>query len=91
MTDNTSRRLRARVGRAPRALCALAAVLGFAVAVRSAPVIITENNSTRAIAVDAVSRMRDPFSTVAPGLVGTDRRARVVFFVLNLDLLAGEP
>jgi uncharacterized protein (DUF1800 family) len=91
MANTILPRLRARTVRAPRAFFALVAVLVSAVAARSAPVIITENNSTRAIAVDAVSRMRDPFSTSSPGLVGSDRRARVVFFVLNLDLLAGEP
>ena len=82
MTDNTLRSF--------RALFALLVVLGMAGVARSAPVIITENTSTRAIAVDSVSKLRDPFSVNSPGQVGTDHRTRVTFFVLNLDLLAGE-
>jgi uncharacterized protein (DUF1800 family) len=90
MTDNSFRRSLARICRAPRAIFALVVVLAAAGVTRSAPVIITENSSTRAIAVDSVSKMRDPFSINSPGQVGSDRRTRVVFFVLNLDLLAGE-
>lgn len=55
------------------------------------PVIVTDANSTRAVAVDATSRMRDPFPVNTVGFIaGADARTRVLFFVLNLDLLAGE-
>ncbi|MDT7541600.1 MAG: hypothetical protein QOE33_1504 [Acidobacteriota bacterium] len=73
-----------------RPLVALAFVLTFVAAARSAPIIITDNNSTRAVAVDALTKMRDPFQITAPGQLNADHRTRVVFFVLNLDLLAGE-
>ncbi len=79
-----ARSLAARAARVFALLCCAAA------AATAAPVIITENNSTRAIAVDAVTRLRDPFSITSPGFVGTDSRTRVQFFVLNLELLAGE-
>jgi uncharacterized protein (DUF1800 family) len=73
-----------------RAARAFALVCCAAVAASAAPVIITEHNSTRAIAVDALTRLRDPFSVTSPGFVGTDNRTRVQFFVMNLELLAGE-
>ncbi|HJR06519.1 MAG TPA: DUF1800 domain-containing protein [Pyrinomonadaceae bacterium] len=55
------------------------------------PVIVTEATSTRAVAIDAVTKLRDPFPLTTPGFTaGADTRTRVMFFVLNLDLLAGE-
>lgn len=89
MTDQSPRRTRARFVRPSRAAAAL--VVFFAASTTySAPVVLTEPNSTRAIAVDSVAKMRDPFAINSHGLVGSDRRTRVIFFVLNLDLLAGE-
>jgi uncharacterized protein (DUF1800 family) len=54
------------------------------------PVILTESNSTRAIALEAVTLRREPFSLVMPVPFSPDTRNRIVFFVTNLDLLAGE-
>ncbi|HYX40482.1 MAG TPA: hypothetical protein VE821_02230, partial [Pyrinomonadaceae bacterium] len=55
------------------------------------PVIITDANSTRAIALEPLSRMRDPFPVATVSFVsGADTRTRVLFFVMNLDLLPGE-
>ncbi len=75
-------------------LCALALLCAFAHAVNAQtrqPVILTDPTSTRAIALDALSRMRDPFSVNTVSFVaGADTRTRVLFFVMNLDLLAGE-
>jgi uncharacterized protein (DUF1800 family) len=76
--------------RASRAAAALVFLFAAASVARPAPVVLTEPNSTRAIAVDSVAKMRDPFTINSPGLVGSDRRTRVIFFVMNLDLLAGE-
>jgi uncharacterized protein (DUF1800 family) len=84
MTDHNSR------VKHLRPLVALAFVFASVAAARSAPVIITDNNSTRAVAVDALTKMRDPFQINAPGQLNADHRTRVVFFVMNLDLLAGE-
>lgn len=57
----------------------------------AAPVILTEATTTRAIAVDAVTKFRDPFPLTTPGYTaGADTRTRIMFFVLNLELLAGE-
>lgn len=76
-------------------LCALLLCLSLCPAARAqtpAPVILTESASTRAVAVEAVTKMRDPFPLTTPGYVGmgADRRTRVVFFVMNLGLLQGE-
>ncbi|MFN2481857.1 MAG: DUF1800 family protein [Pyrinomonadaceae bacterium] len=91
MTDNSPRRSRARFVRPPRAAAAaLVALFAAASSALAAPIVLTEPNSTRAIAVDAVAKMRDPFAINSPGLVGSDRRTRVIFLVMNLDLLAGE-
>lgn len=87
MTEQSSSARRART---LRPLAALAFVAATALAAAAAPVIITDNNSTRAVAVDALTKMRDPFQTTAPGQLLADHRTRVVLFVMNLDLLAGE-
>jgi uncharacterized protein (DUF1800 family) len=69
---------------------AAAFALGLAAAAAAAPAILTEHNSTRAVAFDALTKMRDPFTITQPGFVGSDRRTRVMFFVLDLGLIAGE-
>ncbi|HZG54490.1 MAG TPA: DUF1800 domain-containing protein [Pyrinomonadaceae bacterium] len=72
-------------------LCALLCAAGALHAASAAPVILTEATSTRAIAVDSLTKLRDPFPLTTPGFTaGADTRTRVTFFVLNLDLLAGE-
>lgn len=93
MCKNTLRRFRASLLRFACA-CTLLLTAGAhhaAHAAASGPVILTEATSTRAIAVDSVTKLRDPFPLNTPGYtVGADTRTRVMFFVLNLDLLAGE-
>jgi uncharacterized protein (DUF1800 family) len=75
----------------PAALArAVVFALALAATASAAPVILTERDSTRAVAFDAVTKMRDPFTITQPGFVGTDRRTRVMLFLLNLELLAGE-
>jgi uncharacterized protein (DUF1800 family) len=87
MNDHSSPARRARL---LRPFAALAFAAFAAVAASAAPVIVTDNDSTRAVAVDALTKMRDPFSVNAPGQLLADHGTRVIFFVLNLDLLAGE-
>ena len=70
--------------------CAAVVLLALAAAASAAPAILTERDSTRAVAFDALTKMRDPFTITQPGFVGSDRRTRVMLFVLNLELLAGE-
>lgn len=56
----------------------------------SGPVLITETNSTRAIAMDALTFKREPFALTEPVLFGNDSRTRIMLFATNLSLLSGE-
>jgi len=57
-----------------------------------APTLLTEENSQRAIALDSVTRVRDPLPVVALNnfMQGRDPRTRVALFGINLDLMPGE-
>jgi hypothetical protein len=55
-----------------------------------APVLLTEQSSERAIALDLVMHTRDPFSLINPYSLSTDLRRRVDLFVWRLGLLAGD-
>src|SRR5947207_2171608 len=55
-----------------------------------APVLLTSPNSTRAVAVDSVTLMAEPFPPNAPLQFGSDRRTRVMLFATNLTLQTGE-
>jgi uncharacterized protein (TIGR03437 family) len=50
-------------------------------------ILFTEPNSDRAIALEATTLMRDPFSAASPFNRGADPRTRVLFFSPNLALL----
>jgi YVTN family beta-propeller protein len=54
------------------------------------PILISEETSTRAIALDSVLWLRDPFQLNSPVPWGVDRRTRVMLFAMNFDLLPGE-
>ena len=49
------------------------------------PVLVTEPNSTRAVALESVSRLHEPFGLQARHVFGADRRTRVQVFAFNLD------
>lgn len=49
-----------------------------------APALATEQNSQRAIAIDAVTFVRDPFVITNPFYFGPDRRTRIMLIVTNL-------
>lgn len=57
-----------------------------------APTLLTEPNSTRAIALDSVTFVRDPLPVVALNnfMQGRDPRNRVALFGTNVDLSSGE-
>jgi hypothetical protein len=55
------------------------------------PVLVSEAQSTRAIALDAFSFLREPFALESPVQLGSiDRRTRVMLFTMNFDLMVGE-
>jgi uncharacterized protein GlcG (DUF336 family) len=49
------------------------------------PVLISERDSTRAVALESVSRLHEPFKLTARHTFGTDKRTRVQIFALNLE------
>lgn len=49
-----------------------------------APALATEQNSQRAIALDAVTFLRDPFPITNPFYFGTERRTRIMLVATNL-------
>jgi uncharacterized protein GlcG (DUF336 family) len=54
------------------------------------PVLFSNSDSTRAIAVDSVTSTREPFATLSPVSFGGDSHTRVMLFVGNLHLQEGE-
>jgi hypothetical protein len=56
----------------------------------SAPVLLTEENSESAIALDSVTLLRDPLSLLTPHNFAQDGRTRVSLFAVNLELNPGE-
>src|SRR6476659_3528279 len=68
--------------------CVLFAV--YTQAQQSAPILISQPDSTRAIAFDSVTRQREPFSTTAQIKFGSDNATRIMLFAMNLDLQSGE-
>ena len=68
--------------------CLLAAV--EANAQQTAPVLISQPDSTRAIAFDSVTHRREPFTTTAQIKFGADSATRIMLFAMNLQLQPGE-
>jgi len=56
----------------------------------SAPVLISRDDSTRAIAFDSVTHQREPFTATAPVSFGSDPATRVMLFAMNLQLQPDE-
>lgn len=54
------------------------------------PILVSEETTTRAIALDSVMQLREPFQTTPPVIWGVDGRTRVTLFVMNFSLNAGE-
>ena len=56
----------------------------------TAPTLLARENSTRAIALEAVTFLAEPIPPLASQPFGTDNRTRVMLFATNLGLLPGE-
>jgi len=54
------------------------------------PTILTEENTGRAIALDSVTLMRDPFPIVTRQNFSLDGHTRIMLFAVNLNLMTGE-
>jgi len=55
-----------------------------------APILLTEDESLNALALDAVLHTRDPFSVINDNYFGDDKRTRIKLFLVDLDLFSGE-
>lgn len=96
-----SRRARGRVRSVVFALCVSVALVVLVLApgqkrfsvssaAVGAPVLLTQSSSTRAIALDSVTRLAEPFQLQNSVSFGSDARTRVMLFATNLTLGVGE-
>lgn len=53
------------------------------------PVLATEENSQRAVALDAITFVRDPFAVTNLNYFGSDKRTRISLFATNLSVTPG--
>ncbi|HEU4711551.1 MAG TPA: endonuclease/exonuclease/phosphatase family protein [Pyrinomonadaceae bacterium] len=54
------------------------------------PVLLTQPNTSRAVAIHSTLFNREPFTLKTPINLGSDQRTRIMLFTTNLELLAGE-
>jgi uncharacterized protein GlcG (DUF336 family) len=54
------------------------------------PVLISHEDSTRAISFESVTQQREPFATNGPVNFGTDNQTRIMLFAMNLSLQPGD-
>jgi hypothetical protein len=71
-------------------LCAGAVPARFVFAQAAAPQLIAEEGTDSAVAVEPVTRARDPFPLAQVPAFSTDARTRVMLFAQNVQLLPGE-
>jgi len=64
--------------------------LGPTSAQTAAPTLISQPDSTRAIAFDSVTQHREPFSAISPIRFSADNHTRVMIFAMNLNLGPGD-
>ena len=57
----------------------------------TAPTLIAKPNSTRAVAVESINFLTEPFAPTRSIAFGPDNRTRVMLFASNLNLYVGEP
>jgi uncharacterized protein GlcG (DUF336 family) len=93
---NTSPSTKRRLLLAALSLAALAALAALftpprrGAAQSASPVLVSHAGSTRAVALDALTRVPEPFAPTAPVSFGADARTRVMLFAMNLHLAPGE-
>src|SRR5215210_6284657 len=56
----------------------------------ASPVLVSQAGSTRAVALEALTRVPEPFAPNAPVRFGEDERTRLLLFAMNLRLAPGE-
>lgn len=56
----------------------------------ASPVLVSQAGSTRAVALEASTRVSEPFTPTAPVRFGADERTRIMLFAMNLHFAPGE-
>src|SRR5215207_10714425 len=56
----------------------------------ASPLLVSQAGSTRAVALEASTRVPEPFAPTAPVRFGADGRTRLMLFAMNLHLAPGE-
>lgn len=56
----------------------------------SAPTLLAKDNSTRAVALESMTFLSEPFAPTSPVQFSQDNRTRVILFASNLNLLQGD-
>lgn len=54
------------------------------------PILLTEENSERALALNAATQVREPFSVITRHNFSEDQRTRIMLFAMNVELLPDE-
>jgi hypothetical protein len=54
------------------------------------PILLSRSDSTRAIAVETITLLAEPFRLTQPFPFGSDSRTRISVFAMDLELLSGE-
>lgn len=54
------------------------------------PILLTEDNSLKALSVDSVTYQRDPLSLLNNNYFGADKRTRITLLLVDLELFSGE-
>ena len=55
------------------------------------PILLTQENSLRALTLDSVTWMSEPFGVTNPNNFSTDQRTRLTLLATNIELSPGEP
>src|SRR6266513_2925733 len=69
---------------------AMCGAFGATQAATSAPVLISDAASTRAVALESVTLKDGPFALTSTVKFSNDTRTRIALFALNMNLLPGE-
>jgi hypothetical protein len=62
----------------------------FPITILQTPVLLTEENSLRALALESISLRRDPFPVLTLHNFSSDNRTRIVLFAVNAELKPAE-
>ena len=54
------------------------------------PILLTQDNSLKALSVDSVTFQRDPFPLLNDNNLSSDKRTRIKLLLVDLDLFSGE-